>query len=95
MNHKHYKRYKLIKDFGGEILKLTLIKIQKIKDKEYDLFMVCKVVENEQGEEEFIKLYPETFTPEQEEAFYKYPTYYEAYLQNSEETWGTNELKND
>lgn len=57
--------------------------------------MVCKVVKNEQGEEEIIELYPETFTPPQVEEFYKYPTYYEAYLQDSEESWGTNELKNN
>ena len=85
MDHKRYDRYKLIKDFGGEILKLTLIKKQDIKDKEYDLYTVCKVRTDEQGEEEIIPLYPETFTPAQVEEFYKKPTYYEAYLRDLEE----------
>lgn len=47
--------------------------------------MVCKVRKNEEGKDEYIPLYPETFTPQQVEKFYKNPTYYEAYLQDSEE----------
>ena len=85
MDHKRYDRYKLIKDFGGEVLKLTLIKKQSFEDKEYDLYMVCKVRTGEQGEDEIIELYPETFTNQQVEEFYKKPTYYEAYLKDLEE----------
>lgn len=47
--------------------------------------MVCKVRKNEEGKNEYIPLYPETFTPQQVERFYKNPTYYEAYLKDLEE----------
>ena len=86
MINEYGERFKVIKDFGGETLRLTLVKKQDYEDKEYSLYMVCKVRKNEDGKDEYIPLYPETFTPRQVEKFYKNPTYYEAVIQDSEET---------
>lgn len=87
MINEYGERFKVIKDFGGETLRLTLIKKQDYEDKNYSLYLVCKVVKNEEGKNEYIPLYPETFTPQQVERFYKNPTYYEAVKVDSEETW--------
>ena len=53
----------------GEKVKLTLKLKQEFKDKEYNLFTVCKVVGKEK-----IPLYNETFTHAQVIAFYENPT---------------------
>ena len=85
MINEYAERFKVINDFGGNALRLTLIKKQDIENKKYNLYMVCKVVKNEEGKDEIIPLYPETFTDTQVERFYNHPTYYEAYMKDSEE----------
>ena len=64
--------YKLTRGCTGEIIKLTLVKVEECKGKEYDLYEICKI--NKYGKK--IPLYCETFTPEQVAAFYKGPKYY-------------------
>lgn len=75
--------FKNVKDFDtGEILKLTLIKKEEYPHKDYDLYTVCKILENKETEEEqVIPLYNETFTSKQIDEFYNEPTYYVAGLQ--------------
>lgn len=68
------RRYRNVRDFSGDTVVLTLKMKQKYKDKEYNLYTVCKVIKN--GEkEELIPLYDETFTREQVDRFYKGTTY--------------------
>ncbi len=63
-------RIKIGKDYSGAAIKLTLIKKQECKGKDYDLYKVCKVIDNGVGKREFIHLYDETFTDQQVEKFY-------------------------
>lgn len=63
-------RIKVGKDYSGAAIKLTLVKKQECKGKDYDLYKVCKVIDNGVGKREFIPLYDETFTEQQVEKFY-------------------------
>ena len=63
-------RIKIGKDYSGAVIKLTLIKKQECKGKDYDLYKVCKVIDNGVGKREFVHLYDETFTDQQVEKFY-------------------------
>ncbi len=75
MSDNHNYKFKKVKDFSGETLVLTLVKKEEYKDKLYDLYTVCKVVQD--GDEKIkIPLYDETFTREQVESFYNDSTYY-------------------
>lgn len=77
-------RCNLVKNFDGTPLKLELKLEQEFVDKKYDLYAVCKVVEKD-GEKEYIKLYSETFTPEQVRAFHSKNRYYLTDEENEEE----------
>ena len=71
-------------------IKLTLIKKREYKDKDYDLYTICKVIEipsaidTKNKKNKIIPLYDETFTPTQIEKFYKQPINYSA-VENVEE----------
>ena len=71
-------RFKIGKDITGKYLKLTLRKKQEVKDKPYDIYEVCKVIDNGVDDPEFIPLYHESFTPQQVEEFYGNPISYHA-----------------
>lgn len=75
-------KFVISKDFSGAELKLTLVKKEEYKDKEYDLYSVCKVIEKEDGEVELVPLYNETFTPKQLDAFYNGPSSFIAVKQD-------------
>ena len=81
-------KYMVIKDFTGEPLKLTLVKKEEYPDKEYNLYSVCKVVEDDtkEGDERytFIPLYDETFTEDQYNEFYNVPRHYIAVKQEED-----------
>ena len=66
-------RFRVGKDYSGKYLKMTLIKKQECEGKSYDLYQVCKVIDNGVDDPEFIPLYRETFTPAQVELFYNPP----------------------
>lgn len=66
-------RFRIGKDYSGKYLKMTLIKKQECEGKKYDLYTVCKVIDNGVEEPDFIPLYKETFTPTQVEEFYNPP----------------------
>ncbi len=51
------------RDFSGEIIKLTLVKVKDYG--KFTLYTVTKIIGNEK-----IPLYNESFTPEQVNAFY-------------------------
>ena len=57
-------------------IKLTLIKKREYKDKDYDLYTICKVIDV--NKKKLLPLYDETFTPNQIEKFYKQPINYSA-----------------
>lgn len=78
MNVRGRGKWKLTKDVTGQLLKLALVKIVEYPNKKYDLYTVCKVLENKENpnEEEYIPLYNETFTKEQYDDFYKKPRYF-------------------
>ena len=62
---KNY-RIKNVKDFKtGEVVRLALVMKEEYPNKDFDLYMVCKVVNNE-----LVLLYNETFTKKQVEEFY-------------------------
>lgn len=69
-------RVRIGKDYSGAILKLTLVKKQECVGKDYDLYTVCKVIDNGVGERTFEKLYDETFTDKQIEKFYSNPRFH-------------------
>lgn len=69
MDQKETIRVKKSKNCYGTPAMLTLIKKEEYKNKEYDLYMVCKVVEVD-GEFIYTPLYSETFTSKQIEDFY-------------------------
>ena len=74
-NEEGKQNYRFVtkKDYGRNLLKLTLIKERECEGKEYDLYIVCKVEDNGIEEPDFIPLYKETFTPAQVEQFYNPP----------------------
>lgn len=68
-------RVRIGKDYSGAILKLTLVKKQECVGKDYDLYTVCKVIDNGVGKRTFESLYDETFTDKQIEKFYNNPRF--------------------
>lgn len=74
---KEHNQYKITKEFGGGLARLELVKKQDFKKKQFSLYTVCKVRE-EEGKKKYIPLYDETFTPQQVNAFYAIPTWYKA-----------------
>lgn len=69
--------FKKVRDFNtGEVVKLALVLKEEYPNKDYDLYMVCKVVNNE-----LVHLYNETFTDKQIDEFYNEAAYYEAKMQ--------------
>ena len=75
-NRIDFGRYRIVKCMDGKPLKLTLVKKEEYEDKDYDLYEVCKVIENEEGKKERVKMYNETFTKRELHKFYNDPTYY-------------------
>ena len=45
MEEKHNDKYKIVNDLSGEPLRLTLKLKEEIKGKDYDLYTICKVVD--------------------------------------------------
>lgn len=74
---KEHNQYKITKEFGGGFAKLQLVKKQDFENKQFSLYTVCKVREDD-GEKKYIPLYNETFTPRQVTAFYAIPGWYKA-----------------
>ena len=66
-------RFRIGKDYSGKLLKMTLKMKQECKDKEYDVYQVCKVEDDGVNKPNFIPLYTETFTARQLEEFYNPP----------------------
>ena len=74
---KKHNQYKVTKEFGGGLARLELVKEQDFPNKQFSLYSVCKVTE-EDGEKKYTPLYNETFTPQQVRAFYAIPMWYKA-----------------
>lgn len=85
MLYKRNGREQRIKSFGGEQIVLTLKMKQEFPDKNYNLYTVCRLKNNEE-----IPLYDETFTNEQLNKFYNKPSYY--IPENNEEVNNENDL---
>lgn len=83
MSEPHNCCFRKVRDFNGNILKLALKLEKEYENKNYDLYYVCKVVKDG-NEEKKIKLYQETFTPEQVDNFYNNPSYYVTEIQDQE-----------
>jgi hypothetical protein len=67
-------RFRLGKDYSGKLLKLTLKLVQECEGKEYNVYQVCKVIDDGVTEKPtFLPLYVETFTDKQVEEFYNPP----------------------
>lgn len=64
-------REQKIKNFGGEQIVLTLKLKQEFKNKPFNLYDVCKVVDGNN-----IPLYSECLTEEQVNKFFDKPSYY-------------------
>lgn len=73
-------REQKIKNFGSDQIVLTLKLKEKMSNKNYDLYTVCKIVDEKE-----IPLYNETFTNEQVEKFYQKPSYYIPKRNNKED----------
>lgn len=73
LEEKKNYRVRVGKDYSGKLLKMTLRMKQECAGKNYDVYEVCRVIDNGIDKPKFEPIYTETFTPAQIEEFYNPP----------------------